>query len=1635
MIFSQKNRLIFLFSLSLFNIFSSMRKIILLIFIHSLFLSLKSQTVSFTYTKSSACVPATFYFTSTSTGNINSYFWNFGDGFTSNNQNPTHPYTNSGTYTVSLTVSFQDGSVNSTTQNIQIFTPPTFAFTKLNDSVCPGSSVRFSSSITSSTPIRSYDWNFGDGGKSSSANPTYQYTNPSNISTLYSVSLTVTDVNGCSTKVDRNNYIYVKQKPIPEFTANNQDFCYSANNPAIVNFTNNTTVTSNNTYLWQFSNGGSSTNENPTHSFSGKGNISVTLTATSQEGCSNTISKSNYIRIQDYTLSYSVSDTIVCSIPNTVIFQGAVSPNVVYHWDFGDGTIGTSFTPNFNYNKIYTSPGTYTAKITGVYGGGACSDSNSVVIHIYNSTTAVFKEYDSINYMCEPFYALEFKDYTIYTSNDDFGFGSTVWDFGDSTITSGDTVSHIFPDYGEYEVTLSVTTPYGCKLKDAPKIIVILPWETIGKLYPISVCVPYEIGLARFNIYSSTYVSITVDWGDGTQNYQDSLMAQYPKNTTDPYNNTSVTFNPSSHIFTDTIPYVVTFTAVNEQGCIIHDTLDIVQGGIPPKAGARYTYTEDCYSEFFTRSKLNVVAFDSLDAEGNLIAGVRADCWYWISTETGGTVASGNKDSTFLIVDKLGYFSIMMYPIYKDCPGDTIYLDSIAFVCPPMAGFEPFDKSFCEFPAGVQFQNNSYMTTAYRWYFGDAAFLFDQSTDTATAPFFEYTLSNIFVYDSSSNPGLRPRLVAYNDDSLGINNPTYNKCGFCTDTVFGTIRIVSPQLYFECDTICEKTNFTFYDRSISRPASTGWQFYLESHDSLIQENTGWYPPQRYWEYPYDSMYIAPDIGVTLYFSQPNTYAGYFFNTDNLGCIHSDTVIFHVYPKSIPQFVSGKEYLDMTLGKDTLCLNVPDWLYLKDSSYTYAPFDTTTIVAWRWIIDKDTSYGKEVVYNNLPIGSHDVNMQIINQYGCTSDVTAVNHIFNTKITTSFTCKDEYCNHVPVEINNNSVIYPFGTGEYSSLICTWDFGDGTPLYTQTGYQNVQHTYHLTQTLPDTVFITLTVIYGKEGCSDTYLSSVIITGPIAGFTDDGHTFPCPDFGRQIQFTNTSTGNIVSYYWNFGDSCSDNSNESYLKDPMHDYFYTGHYDLTLIVTDDIGCSDTLHAPKHVFIDGPMGSFTYGEQEGCTPHTVTFIPSVSNADSIIINPDRATEIARTGNNMNDTITFTYQTPKSYLPYFYLIKWTNNNGHWEQCVVQWGASDSIHVIDIIPDFKADSVYCSDVPVIFINTSEVIPSNFALDSVTWNFGNGSISHDNDSTIIHYQKDGIYTILLDIYAKGCHRQISKTAEILSFPEIFLNLNSQSGCDSLGFNFYAEVSSANQEKVHLLWTFWDGEESQTNPASREFKTSGYYYYRLEVTLDSNKCSKTFNDSVYIEIYTSPAANFEAFPQPVNYGEEISFTDLSTFIHGNIVKWNWNLGDNSGSTKQNPSHVYETSGKLTVYLLVEDEFGCISDTALDIIILESLNFANVLSPIGSDGKRYVFRPIEEMGYFKEFEMHIYNKWGNLIWSNTCKEPNCPDYSDVFWWDGRNKQGNPVENGVYYWVVSAIPLSETTTFLKNGSVTVFNSK
>ncbi|WP_445722640.1 PKD domain-containing protein [Flavobacterium sp.] len=166
------------------------------------------------------CAPLTANFIDASVANgapIVSWLWNFGDGTTSTDQNPSHIYNTPGSYTVSLTVtdSFGNTDTGVFTNAAQAIGPnPNF---EANQTLIqPNTNVTFTNTTTFGAPITSWSWNFGDGSTSSVQNPTHTYTTSAD----YTVSLTVSDLDGCSRTLTKTAYIKVLGCPA-SVTVNN----------------------------------------------------------------------------------------------------------------------------------------------------------------------------------------------------------------------------------------------------------------------------------------------------------------------------------------------------------------------------------------------------------------------------------------------------------------------------------------------------------------------------------------------------------------------------------------------------------------------------------------------------------------------------------------------------------------------------------------------------------------------------------------------------------------------------------------------------------------------------------------------------------------------------------------------------------------------------------------------------------------------------------------------------------------------------------------------------------------------------------------------------------------------------------------------------------------------------------------------------------------------------------------------------------------------------------------------------------------------------------------------------------------------------------------------------------------------
>lgn len=375
---------------------------------------------------------------SSPSGVINSWTWDFDDGTFSSVQNPKHHFSSAGTYDVKLTI--QSGCPKDTVVTITINETPVVSFT--NTTGCAGSDISFTDQTSAgAATIQSWQWNFGDLSSGSALqNPTHIYS----LGGSYLVQLTVQTTQGCG---DSASFpVTIKSTPDAAFSISNT--CLGD----IVEFLNQTTINDATliTYEWDFGNSGAtSTLESPTYSYPSAASYTVTLIATSTQSCTDTLVQ---------TVVISNPPVANFSFPanncqnNSVQFNdnSAGSGISSWVWDFGDGD--SSFIQNPTH--IYTGSGPFNVNLL-VSAGNNCTASISKIINITPGPIAQFTALP----VCDGT-ATNFTDLTTVPS------GSTItswyYTFGDSNAVSVQNPQYTYSGPGTYFATLEVISSDGC---------------------------------------------------------------------------------------------------------------------------------------------------------------------------------------------------------------------------------------------------------------------------------------------------------------------------------------------------------------------------------------------------------------------------------------------------------------------------------------------------------------------------------------------------------------------------------------------------------------------------------------------------------------------------------------------------------------------------------------------------------------------------------------------------------------------------------------------------------------------------------------------------------------------------------------------------------------------------------------------------------------------------------------------------------------------------------------------------------------------------------------------------------------------------------------------------------------------
>ena len=506
------------------------------------------------------------------------------------------------------------------------------------------------------------------------------------------------------------------------------------------------------------------------------------------------------------------------------------------------------------------------------------------------------------------------------------------------------------------------------------------------------------------------------------------------------------------------------------------------------------------------------------------------------------------------------------------------------------------------------------------------------------------------------------------------------------------------------------------------------------------------------------------------------------------------------------------------------------------------------------------------------------------------------------------------------------------------------------------NAQNTAAATGLPAGTYQVTVT---DATGCAKD--TAVTISQPPAIIINTGTIPVSCNGGSDGAATVTVSGGYpgYSYLWN-DPSAQDTDTATGLP--------AGTYHVT--VTDVTGCTkDTnvsiLQPPALVIIPNitPVsckgennGSIVVNTSGGTAPYFYSWSPAVSSNDTAVnLSPGNYTVTVNDNNNCSNTATFTITEP-------------------ELLTLQASGANTI---------------CEGQSAIL---SAIAQGGTAPYTYNWEpnaLANSSISVSPSITTT-------YTVTVQDINNCTAGPQSIIVNIMPLPVVAFTTDIDSGCTPLCVAFNNTTPDASA--IH--WDFGDGQLASGSGAYHCYNQPGSYGVALGVT-GNNGCVNSLSIPDLIRAFPNPVAGFSMTPPhsaPVS--SSVAFNDNST----GADKWLWNFGDfmNNFSELKDPFFTYRELGSFIVTLVVKSNNGC-TDTVSNTIHIEpdfTLYIPNAFTP-DNDGINDFFAP--KGAEFDSFEIEIYNRWGERIYHTT--EIDRP-------WDGRVKDGNEIQEGVYVYKI-----------------------
>lgn len=385
--------------------------------------------------------PATVNFRDSSSNAV-SWKWNFGNGNTSTQRNPSHTYNQMGDYTITLITTSNNGCKDTLERLLYIKVRPAQLIPLIQPKKgCVPLSVQFSMLDTNSLPFTNYNWTFGkNGAGATTKNAGYTY----NDTGIYIVTLNATTSEGCSFSM--KDSVKVGMPVTIDFNAVKRVYCY---NEQPVVFTKTVTPNLPNLqYFWYVGDTGKISSQIGNQvSFKDTGTFDIGLTA-DHNGCISDTMKLKYIRILGPIAKFKTNLT-TCSKSFVSFINGTIGGNK-FIWNFGDGKTQQGR----NVGHDYDSSGVYLVTLLAIDTITGCSSSYSQSVSIETGIKPSFSMSAKVG--CMP---LTVKLTNTTQPASDFVYCEFI--IGGSTLI-GNTVSALLYNPGKYSATMVIRDKNNC---------------------------------------------------------------------------------------------------------------------------------------------------------------------------------------------------------------------------------------------------------------------------------------------------------------------------------------------------------------------------------------------------------------------------------------------------------------------------------------------------------------------------------------------------------------------------------------------------------------------------------------------------------------------------------------------------------------------------------------------------------------------------------------------------------------------------------------------------------------------------------------------------------------------------------------------------------------------------------------------------------------------------------------------------------------------------------------------------------------------------------------------------------------------------------------------------------------------